>query len=197
MLELCTGALAGQVVFEPEQVLVTELGQINFDVSVVVEQNEVIDYIDLLIGSDDGVSFVGFDFDPGFASQWPFHGATIGFGSQYYPNSIFAGGFTFDPVPGGAFTGTLTVDLTGLIPGVYSFGVSTDRDAGLSSIGYRGAGEPVVGEVMIGFATITVVPEPATLTLLGLGLAAAAARRGRATRTRYEDSNQPSQIICR
>lgn len=174
--------------------------QVVFDISItdldgalgtVGDVGEGFDALELLIGSNDGLSFAGpesFVFSPE-ANALSFNcGLTcvtaLGSGAFYaneFKIDFFAGG-TFDGSPpvanlaGGGFTvGTLTVDASGLGLGDFDLLVDSVFDQNQSIAALANPFEGISG-----IGTVHITPEPATISLLGLASLALIRRRKKA-----------------
>jgi len=143
-------AFGGMVEFAP--VGGTPGVDVILDVTIVSDMPQV-DFVDMLIGTNDGPAPLGWDFTyaGNFGTEVP--GMADLFGM--YPSDYFLSASNPTGIASPVVLGTLTVP-----DGDYWIHVNFDFDF-TSQTGYQGAPDPLYGEYH--------VPEPATLGLLGIG----------------------------
>ena len=141
-----SAATAGVISFEPAEMEVVVGDPRNsartFEVAVSSVTRGSFDAIDIVIGSE-AVPLTGFTYAPGFEEATVFQGPPVPHG--YYTYDLGIGGFTLDPITPPMTLGTLTVDASGLAPGVYTVMVDSEEDLDYSALSLGRNAEPVSG----------------------------------------------------
>lgn len=166
-------ALGGMVGFDPSDTMidrnVAPPGVFTVDVSIDATSLDTYNSVDVVFGSDDGLTIMDFTFNtPGvtrfFETLIP---------DSTYASAIKIGYFGSNTdTPSSQLLGTLTVDATGLADGVYNIVVNAETDGGASKLTFS-----TDVDLLFGGATVNITPEPMTLSLLGLGALALLRRR--------------------
>jgi hypothetical protein len=156
-----SATFGGIVEFSPANQNIDPFGDTvaTFEVTVIPEIQGGVDSVDMIIGSDENLRFVDFEFSEEWCNMW---GSCIPTPPQPIPTyDIYISSWSnwglleFDSLA----LGTIRYDAADVPNGVYTFGVD---DVGFSVLGQLGV--PV--DPLHGSATVT-VPEPTMIALLG------------------------------
>lgn len=170
-------AFGGTVGFDPNPAVI-DLSvdpTATIGVTILSPLDTIADFtaVNIIIGSSD-LAMVGFTLDNGFTTQFGFNSVDIPANPAVYVNDVNIQGFALMGAGTAPFyVGELTVDATGLNPGMYYYTVDPTIDGGRSGL----ADAQGATEGLSGTGAVEVVPEPATLALLGLGGLVALRRR--------------------
>jgi hypothetical protein len=171
------GDETGVIGFNPPMVIIDRaVDPPLFTIELFVQSSALTSFnvVDVVVGSNDGLELVDFDFDPGLNGLLEtIHNP----GPGYYLDDIKFGYFHPENfLQNGVVLGDLFVDTTGLPNGDYYLLIDWEIDQGSSKVHNTNNSQV---DFVTGSALVRIIPEPATLTLLGLSLAAAGSRRRR------------------
>jgi len=169
-----SASFAGTVQFDPASI---EVPFDNIPASIPIQVTLVsseasFDNTNVVIGSNDGLILLGFDYTQEFIDGASFVGTPTATG--IYVSDLFVGGFNPDLFNTPFVLGTLNVALPTTVAAAPSVGDEFSLLVDSSIDGFSNIG---ADSTLLGAATITIVPEPATLCLLGLGAVGLIRRR--------------------
>ena len=137
-----------------------------FDVTVTVGTLSGFDAADVVIGASNA-----FDLSFAYSAQWTSAFSTVSnpsFDVGFYPQDVFVGGNNPTSVGTTKLLGTVTVDTTGLVDGVYQLRIDNATDS-VSTLARAGSAEPLNGSVNFIVAAIP-VPTAGTWGVVAMSL---------------------------